>query len=266
MENRATQVIEKLMPHWSLAGVEVCEFLPGGYSNLNYRVVYENEQFALRITPEKTRTAEQYSREAAYVAQLPEGLAAQTVAFDSTHGHMLSKWIEGTLLIDFWAGEDVEVLAAYLTELHHSLPPTTWTYDVNAVIESYSGTAPEPPFEPEGNVVCHNDLNPWNIIVTPDGHWTTLDWEMVGRNDPLFDLVTLHQGLGLPETTLMPLAELYLGVPPSPHAVLAVLKTFWLREWAWAKHQLAAGNTRQEIIDQVADAKMKLAAIPALRL
>ena len=34
-------------------------------------------------------------------------------------------------------------------------------------------------------------------MVTPDG-WKTLDWEFFGLNDPLFDLVALHQGLELP--------------------------------------------------------------------
>ena len=41
------------------------------------------------------------------------------------------------------------------------------------------------------------DLNPWNVIVT-EARWETIDWEFVGNHDPLFDLITLHQGLNLP--------------------------------------------------------------------
>ena len=54
----------------------------------------------------------------------------------------------------------------------------------------------------------HNDLNPWNILCATDG-WRTLDWEWVGTNDPLFDLVTLGLGVQVDHPTLVEMARDY---------------------------------------------------------
>jgi thiamine kinase-like enzyme len=107
---------------------------------------------------------------------------------------------------------------------------------------------------------CHNDLNPWNILVTPEG-WKTLDWEFVGRNDPLFDLVALHQGLQLDINTLPALATAFL---PSCSAkrLTRAFAHFWLREWCWASYQLRQGNRREEIVEQEREAKQQLLVLP----
>ena len=86
--------------------------------------------------------------------------------------------------------------------------------------------------QPAQTVTCHNDLNPWNILVTADG-WVTLDWEFVGQNDVLFDLVSLHQGLALNVESLPDLASNWaqdLGTDYSSEGLSRAFGQFWLRE------------------------------------
>ena len=100
----------------------------------------------------------------------------------------------------------------------------------------------------EQYVSCHNDLNPWNIIVNSSS-WVTLDWESFGLNDPVFDVVTLCMGLNSTDTVLKDSVEQYCG-NLDPIRLFHNLISFWLREWGWAKHQISKGNTKIGIIDQ----------------
>ena len=70
------------------------------------------------------------------------------------------------------------------------------------------------------------------MIVTEHG-WVTLDWEFVGNNDPLFDLVALHQGLELPIESLTSLAHELTGELDSAR-LRSAFRAFWLREGGWA--------------------------------
>ena len=97
------------------------------------------------------------------------------------------------------------------------------------------------------------------MIVSAD-NWKTLDWEFVGLNDPLFDLVALHQGLELVQENLFALAEQFLG-QREEYRVLSNLRRFWSRELAWAEYQLSAGNKRAEIFQQRTTSQAKLKAL-----
>lgn len=48
----------------------------------------------------------------------------------------------------------------------------------------------EAPVRPKKLCVCHNDLNPKNMLVK-DGEVRLIDWECAGMNDPLFDFAVL---------------------------------------------------------------------------
>jgi len=101
---------------------------------------------------------------------------------------------------------------------------------------------------------CHNDLNPWNVIVSASdpARWCTLDWEIAGDNDPLFDLICLSEGLGWSLDETDQLMDEYLELIESPRAPTTpqrrtIRKAYFLREYAWALAQLASGNRRDEI-------------------
>tara|TARA_B100000886_G_C20022822_1_gene326623 strand:- start:44 stop:460 length:417 start_codon:yes stop_codon:yes gene_type:complete len=98
------------------------------------------------------------------------------------------------------------------------------------------------------HTICHNDLNPWNIIVRAPT-WVTLDWESFGLNDPVFDVVTLCMGLNLKDKALKDSVEQYCGAVDLGRLNDNLL-SYWLREWGWAKYQVSRGNRKIGIIEQ----------------
>lgn len=40
---------------------------------------------------------------------------------------------------------------------------------------------------PDGNALCHGDFHPNNILVSPDGRWTVIDWPEVTSGSPCAD-------------------------------------------------------------------------------
>lgn len=258
--------VAALCPHWDPSALSGFLYLEGGYSNDNYRFSYAGERFVLRA-PFRDQSDLDRGREQHIYAQ--RGLAGvpELVAFDPHSGDMISRWVEGTLLAD--RSTDADALVTYLQQLHSRLPDVTERYDplAQARRQLEHAAAPlwlerlavERQWAPEQAVTCHNDLNPWNVVCTASGDWVTLDWEWVGRNDPLFDLVTLHQGAAMPDAALPAMATRYLGVPPAPERLTSCLVVFWLRETTWALAEVARGNDRPEITDQAAMGLERLA-------
>ena len=92
-----------------------------------------------------------------------------------------------------------------------------------------------------------------------DTAWRTLDWEFAGDNDPLFDLVCLGHGLGYDDAEMDVLAGAYLGVrAPATRRLLDTRIVFELREYAWARGQLALGSEREEVRAQAVAAEKSL--------
>jgi thiamine kinase-like enzyme len=249
------QQLSKLMPHWDFAGVENLAYLSGGYSNINFALDYQQKRYVLRI-PQINQPFVDREHELSWYNKLPAGIGIKPLALDTQTGAMLTPWIAGPLLADVYPRFSLEQYARYLNELHTSLPDAHRVYDLAEINAAYWGneTPPRsianPPEERSKN--CHNDLNPWNVIVTPQG-WVTLDWEFVGNNDPLFDLVALHHGLQLQQSALLLFAELYLGHQPADLAerLHDVQTAYWSRELGWAHFQVKRGNQRDEIVAQV---------------
>ena len=271
-------LIAQATPEWAAADIHAVSFLPGGYSNANFRFTYKDEDYVARIPAHKQPYVDR-TLERQWYAQLrridpDQTMFLQPVALDTTTGVMVTHWVEGELLVDYAATQNqkqlLEQIGQYAHRLHQMLPQTDRVYSVAALIKDYapehaqavslaekiqsditSDLAEEEhlPFALSLQS-CHNDLNPWNIVVTASG-WITLDWEFYGRNTALFDIVTLHQGLGLAQSDMGPLLQSYSpGVTVPQSEIDLAMITFWLREWAWAHYQLRIGNDRTEIVEQ----------------
>ena len=246
------------MPQWQTANIQDIDYLSGGYSNTNYALTYQGARYVLRI-PERDQPYVDRTHEAAWYAKLPDQIGVKPIALDDVTGLMLTPWVDGTLLAEAHAAFGLDDLANYLKRLHGQLPRDSRVYSVSEVNSAFWQHRPTPYSveQPQPSVMtaCHNDLNPWNILVTDTG-WVTLDWEFAGLNDPLFDLVALHQGLELPTGELYELACLYAGahMQDLETRLQQALHAFWVRELGWAQFQLSAGNQREEIVQQKATA------------
>jgi thiamine kinase-like enzyme len=255
-----------LCPTWDPRDLADFQFLPGGYSNQNHRFRHRDELFVLRV-PDRPRPFIDRELEQAFYESSTRILVPKIEAFDASTGIMISRWQSGPLLVK--TRVDPNSLVPYLKSLHRDLPPCTRHYDpVASARAQLSLGLPEFAifmqatalvWKPSDSAVCHNDLNPSNIIRTPSGEWMTLDWEWLAVNDPLFDLVTLHQGLFLDDDILAELSESLLGGAPSEERLRVCVTAFWLREYAWAHAERSQGNDRAIIHDQLQTSSRKLA-------
>jgi len=262
-DSQVAQTILRLSNDWSPDAISDVQYLEGGYSNLNFAFTYACEKYVVRI-PERAQPYVDRKFENEWYRRLPEHFV-KPVFFEQETGCMISPWVAGVLLVDALDAVSLDALSRYLHQLHAELPVCARTYNVATLLQAYdpslarlSAGALKPL---DHTRPCHNDLNPWNIIVTATG-WTTLDWEYAGNNDPLFDLVALHQGLQLPSAQLDELAQLYLADlysdDDTPARLRDALRAFWLREAGWARFQIDSGNDRQEVHDQLRHAQSEL--------
>lgn len=271
------QQILAAIPDWKGDDLGEFQFLSGGYSNANYRFDRSSsdhrKRYVLRV-PLRPQPFVDRVAEAQWYRQLPSSIGIQPTVLDSQSGLMISPWVDGILLTDAFKGDiDEADLVDYLIRLHRNLPSASRHYHVPTLLPEFVGEDMPPWIEkhpllrslddnrlPASDashlVSCHNDLNPWNILVT-DAGWITLDWEFAGTNDPLFDLISLHQGLELEDALLPEMAALFL--PEFERSRLSrAIEAFWLREWAWATFQHRSGNRRPEVVVQIATADKKL--------
>ncbi len=234
-------------------------YLSGGYSNVNFRYDVDRESYVVRVVeiaaPEKRRDIEQRYLEA--------GLGPEVVAFDFESGAMISKWVDGPLIVD--EAPTPEQGGTYLRELHEKIPTGVHAYQLDSIVDQYlAGSRPpgrvqdalDEAWRPRTSCGCHNDLNPWNVIRGRD-RWYTLDWEFAGDNDPLFDAVGLAFGLGWSAAEMRRCLAAY-GLAVDDERILATERAFYLREYAWAVAQLDRGNVREEIEEQRDDMLARL--------
>mgnify|MGYP001998004914 CR=1 FL=1 len=267
MSHDLTQVPDiaiDLMSDWDSEELSQFEFMSGGFSNDNYSFCRtaggRQEKYVLRIPRVKQPFVDRTEEIKVYQA-VSNSLGAKLIAFDADSGRMITQWLEGYVLADVPQDRySDQHLIDYVKSLQSRLPATNRQYDVRELAQllSPNNNLYIPAVAADVELVpCHNDLNPWNVIVSADG-WKTLDWEFFGLNDPLFDLVALHQSLELPDARLSSLAGEFLE-QENEQRLVDNLRRFWSREHAWADYQIRAGNDREGIRQQWVLSQEKLA-------
>jgi Ser/Thr protein kinase RdoA (MazF antagonist) len=280
LPNEAASALKRLRPQWQLDSVSDVELLPGGYANDNYQLTYRGSDYVLRIVRPSPVTVDR-----AFEKRLLGGpvalLTAPLVAYQLPEGHMLTRRVAGPLLVD--TTPERTAVAQYLARLHLRMPPLGRRYDLvqtigrDVKVAAQHGEAPPAWFAKEHESLtravlqtrpCHNDLNPWNVIVSAADptRWCTLDWEFAGDNDPLFDLTCVAEGLGWSIDETDALIDAYLELMESSRSPTApqrraIRKGYFLREYAWALAQIATGNRRPEIEAQLARSAARLAEL-----
>lgn len=96
-------------------------------------------------------------------------------------------------------------------------------------------------------VVCHNDLNPKNILMDDQTIWL-IDWEYTGMGDPLFDLAVLSRSHNLTQIQQVHLIVSYddsLDIEVTLNKIAQYSLAYSLREMAWLllKHVVTPEDT-----------------------
>jgi aminoglycoside phosphotransferase (APT) family kinase protein len=280
LSNEAALALRKLRPQWQVGAISAVELLPAGYANDNYQLTYRGSDYVLRVA-RRTPTSIDRAFEKRLLGGPVALLTAPLVAYSLPEGHMLTRKVAGPLLVD--AAQDRAAVAQYLARLHLRMPQLGRRYDLVQTIgrdlrvAAQYGEAAPAWFAKEHESLtraalhvrpCHNDLNPWNVIVSASdpARWCTLDWEVAGDNDPLFDVTCVAEGLGWSIDDTDWLIDAYLELIESSRSPTVpqrrtIRKAYFLREYAWALAQLAIGNRRPEIEAQLARSAARLAEL-----
>ena len=248
--------IIKVHPEWSEDSLSGFKYLDGGFTNNNF--VFERryrnltKKYVLR-SPVRAQPLQNRANELYIYQSLADNISPELIAFDTDSGAMITCYVEGQLLVDSPpVHHEPDKLVGYIRTLHNVLPRTDNCYDLSNLMSAYVPEFNERDFPEirklEQYVSCHNDLNPWNIVVNSP-NWVTLDWESFGLNDPVFDIVTLCMGLNLTDIALNNSVEQYCGTL-DPRRLYGNQLCFWLREWGWARYQVSKGNAKIGIIEQ----------------
>ncbi len=168
-----------------------------GYCNLNYKVTTDSQTYLVRklLSNEVDREKEYLLQQQAAVL----GLSPKIIRFDREDQIMVMPFIEGghCKTLDM---PRLTALVDAVKQLHDNLHYDEALIDLEMVIKSREESITEA-FEtirnyPKETVICHNDLNPRNILWQAEKPYV-LDFEYAGVNDCYFDLAAISVEFGL---------------------------------------------------------------------
>jgi thiamine kinase-like enzyme len=210
------------------------EPLPGGLTNLNYRIHGAPQEYVLRVTGEAEMLGA--DREAEYAATVMAGglgIGPQVLAYLRPEKILITRFIDGLgvppeqMRTTTMLGQ----VAATLRRLH-SGPSVHATFSAFGIVETYRDNArwlgvalPEAfhwsweraeemraalQASPPEPCLCHNDLLNANFLLER-GQLLIVDWEYSGMGDPYFDLANFSTNHDLSEDDDRTLLRAYLG-------------------------------------------------------
>jgi len=170
--------------------IDSCALLENqGYNNENYLIHSEGEKYILRkfIRADIDRKFEFQVQELAFEI----GISAEPLLLDEENDLSISVYLEG-IHKDKLEKNDLNQFAEVLKKLHTSKIERK-PIILETLIEAKSKEVQDAfvtidTFRSE-DVLCHNDLNPQNILF--DKTIQLIDWEYAGVNDRYFDLASV---------------------------------------------------------------------------
>jgi thiamine kinase-like enzyme len=210
------------------------EPLPGGLTNLNYRIHGAPEAYVLRVTGEAEMLGA--DREAEYAATVMAGglgIGPQVLAYLRPEKILVTRFVEGHPVPPEQMRTTVMLgqVAATLRRLHEG-PAINASFSAFGIVETYRDNArwlgvelPEAfawsweraeemraalAADPPPSCLCHNDLLNANFLLEGN-RLLIVDWEYSGMGDPFFDLANFSTNHDLSEDDDRTLLRAYLG-------------------------------------------------------
>jgi thiamine kinase-like enzyme len=210
------------------------EPLPGGLTNLNYRIHGAPEEYVLRVTGEAEMLGA--DREAEYAATVMAGglgIGPQVLAYLRPEKILITRFVDGHLVPPEQMRTTAMLgqVASTIRRLHEG-PAIDAAFSAFGIVETYRENAqwlgvPLPDAfhwsweraeemraalsaDPPPPCLCHNDLLNANFLLER-GRLLIVDWEYAGMGDPFFDLANFSTNHDLTEDDDRTLLRAYLG-------------------------------------------------------
>lgn len=223
--------------NWSAARPELIRPLTIGQTNRSFLLTTGNSKLVLRwnspISAELdlNRQAEEQALRQADQA----GLSAPLIYCDPSHRYLVTRFLDGYSWNQSAIERDTALSKlARLTQNIHQLPRIQSQLDIRAKVSSYWQSI-------QGNtdftqslrlldhqasfhidaaesmnrhfVLCHNDLQPENLILGGSGQLYAIDWEYAASGDPYYDLAVITEEHRLQGAEQQVFLEEYLQRP-----------------------------------------------------
>lgn len=269
------QEIIQQVPAWQKAERLHYEPLNGGYTNSIYKVVVNEKTYVVRINGiQNVYLGLDYEDELDFMSQAaPCQIAPKVLLCENKRDFLISEFIEGSTLTDQQMSEpSILTKVVDLLKKTHSVPytgkrlstPFSLTRGYLQGAEKLGIPCPEDlkGFLAEMDLIekerqkdpaflkhyCHNDAFSHNIMVSPDGTFTLLDWELSGQGDLWFDLATMSFSGGFDKATDDLLLHSYFGgSDAAKHKTLHDIKfVCMIREISWALLTTAINRNKSE--------------------
>ncbi len=181
-----------------------------GYSNKNYLFQSQESTYLLRkfILRDRDRELEYKIQILAY----EQGIAAKPFLLDMQNRLMICEFLEGEHK-EVLSREVLKKIVEVLKKLH-SIQIDNEAIALESLFTVQSKEVKEAFFKlekyPKEMYLCHNDLNPKNLIFT-ENTLKLIDWEFASMNDRYFDLASVSVEFELEQIDEAFMLALYFG-------------------------------------------------------
>lgn len=230
------------------SAIELIDRLKGGMSNSNYIVKIKEDFLTFRIPGKNASSFVDRHIEKATL-KLIEPLKIDgnlLIHMDLETGYKISRYVEGSPLMTLNPADYYPQATSLLKTLHESQLVAENDYAPFERLSAYEQLVEKEGIHHQPNyyeilnqfkthqtylmrqpkVLCHNDSQPSNFILRPDGTLLLVDWEFGGNNDFIYDIACYGNNDFQYAEGLLPV---YLGRTPTSDE--------WTRLYLWRTFQ-----------------------------